>query len=125
AEDGRGQTGKDRQRMNEALIQNSQHDVDDENRDDQKQREVLYGVLKLARRTLERAADRFRQASRDIADLSDGFAESDARLDGEGDRNRRQLAHMMNGQRTGVLREFRDRFERDELPIVGLHVDQR
>ncbi len=53
AEHRRRQAGKNRDGVNEALVQNAQHDVDHQNRHDQQDRQVLERVLKFLHRALE------------------------------------------------------------------------
>ena len=61
AEARRGQAGEDRDGVDVALVQNSQHDVNDHDGHDQQHIEVLEGRLESLRRPLERSADGVRQ----------------------------------------------------------------
>ena len=111
--------------MNVAFIKDAQHDVNDQDRNPEKERQVLHRVLELSRGPLERAADRGRQIARDLADLSDRFAQGHPRPEIEGNGDRRQLAQMVDRQRAGILRDFGERVERHQQSRVRLHIEQR
>ena len=53
AEHGRGQTGENRDRVDQALVENAQYDVDHEHRDQQQNRQTAEGVLESLHRPAE------------------------------------------------------------------------
>ena len=61
AEAGEGQRREDRERVDEALVEDAEHDVDDEDRHEEQPSEPLYGALERLRRALEAGLDGRRQ----------------------------------------------------------------
>ena len=86
----RGQAGQDRDRMDEALIENAEHDVDDDDRRREQQALALQRLLEDLGVALVAAAYRDRELdiALELRDLVDSRAERVARLEVEGDRDR-------------------------------------
>ena len=105
AEAGRRQTGENRQRVDVALVENAEHDVDDHDRDDEQDREIAERALERLGRALELAADAFGQRRRRPPRRTrrQHGAERRARREAERDRHRRQLAVVVDGLRTDRL----------------------
>ena len=87
--------------MNEALIQNAQHNVDDEYGDDQQHGESSEGSLELFYRALEGHADRLRdtQFFDGLIDTLRRFAQGDSRQQAEVYVDGRELAEVIDRQR--------------------------
>src|SRR5262249_14223822 len=111
--------------MDITFVKNTEDDVNHEDRNNEQKREVSYRILKLSRSALERSADGCRQSPRDLADLVDCLAERNSRPQIERYRHGRQLAEVMDRQRTRVLCHFGKSIERHQLPFVRLDVYQR
>ena len=113
--------------MNEALVQNAQHEVDHEDRQHQQNAHPLQRCLKCLRRALERGVDRGRQIhlrSR-LTDFRDGLRQRDTFAQVERDRHRRKLAEMVDGERADRGLQRRDRIQRNQRAAVGAHVEHR
>ncbi len=87
----RRQTRKNRDRVDVALVQRAQDDVDHADRDEEQQPEVLRGLLEHLGRALEGDGHgRRQQVRRHLPDAIDGGAERDARAQPERDVHRRE-----------------------------------
>ena len=109
------QPGENRDRVDVALVQHPQHDVDDADRDEQQQAEVGHRLLEGLRRSLEgRRHRRRQQAGRDAVDVVDGGAKRHARAKAERDRHCRQLADVVHRLGPDRLLRRQHRLERHQ-----------
>ena len=103
ADAGRRQRGEDRQRMDEALVEHAEHDVDRDRRGEDQPRLAGERVCELGGVAGIAAAHRRRHA--DLAlrggDRGDGVAERGARREVEAERRRRELLLVHDGERRG------------------------
>src|SRR5262245_13876363 len=109
--------------MDEALVENAKHNVDDDDRSQQQPA--------LAPERLLKNLGCARKASRDgwwqpkppfhILDFVDGFAQGDSRRQIEEDRDGGELSLMIDGQRAGHLAYIRYRPKRDQLARRRTH----
>jgi hypothetical protein len=111
AETGRGQGRQDRDRVDEALVEHPQHDVDGDDRGDDQQHLVGESGLEGERGALEAGDHAGRQVDLGLggADRLDRGAEGGARRQVEGDRRGRELADMGDCQRRRLLHHLGDR----------------
>ena len=130
AEDGGRQSRENRDRMNEALVQNAEHDVDDENRDDQQDRQVLERLLELLHGSLEAGGDRRGHArvsrmARPRAAAASPSEKPGCRL--KRDRRRGKLAEVVDAQRSHGPAMLDHRVERHQrsVPTTGLQLRKR
>ncbi len=121
----RGQSGENRQRVDEALVQDAQHDVDHQHGHQQQHAQAADRRLERLRRALEAAADRRRHVhlALDRTHAVDGIAERDAGREVERDGHRRQLALVIDGQRLRTAGEPRHGIERNQPAGVRAHVE--
>ena len=126
AQPGRGQAGKNRDGMDEALVQNAQHHVDHQDRHREQDAHALQRRLKRRGHALEAGADVVRQGlARHLLHAVHGLAQRDARLQVERNRDRRQLAQVRHRQRADSGAELRPpRSAGSSLPLDGAHVEQ-
>ena len=90
--------------MDEALVQNAEHDVDDEDREREDPAQAAQRFLERLRGALEAARHRARQRlARELLDARDRIAERDAGRDVERERDRRQLADVVDRLRADAL----------------------
>ena len=111
--------------MDEALVKNSQNDVDGGERGDDQHFLVRERVLKGLRGALKRGVDGVRHLKFAAGrfNMIDGRAKRGAGSEVEGKRNRREDALMVDGKR-GVGRfVVRERAERNELAGVRGNID--
>ena len=96
AEHRRRQPGKNRDGVDEALVQNSENDVNRQNRHDQQNRHPPEAALEFAHRALEADADGGGHAhlAHRIVDRGGGFAQRQAGRQVEGDGGRGKLPEM-------------------------------
>ena len=113
--------------MDEALIEDAEHDVDNQNRDDQEQALSAQGGLERLRRPLEAAAQGDGQPQRALerGDPAHRVAQRDPRLQVERDREGGQDAQMVHGEGPGAARDPRDRAQRNQPPSGGANVEHR
>ena len=107
ADAGRGQGREDGDRVDEALVEHAQHDVDVDDRRQDQQQLVASEAWKAQRRALEAGRDRWPacrcRASR-LLDRVHRRAERDARREVERDGGRRELAEVVDQQRRRAAR---------------------
>ena len=113
--------------MDEALVQNAQHDVHHQYRDQQQDAEALQGILKCLGGALQAGVERHRQIQFGFERLDPIHrrAERNAGQQVEGNRHRRQLALMVHSQRLGLARHRDHGIQRHQRPIAGTHVKPR
>ena len=114
AEAGRGEAGENRQRVDVALIQNAEDDVDDQNGDDQQDEHVAEGTLEGFGRALEGGADGGGQSLVGNPDLL-YLPSSEApcfRLNGDSDGL--ELSEVIDGLGAAEL-DLSEGIERDQL----------
>src|SRR5215469_1075537 len=118
--------GENRQGMDEALVQNSQDDVNDEDCCQQQQTHARKGILKRLSASLERALHVSRQDSQGFAlHQFGGIAQGGSRLEIEADRDRRQLPEVIYHKRADRGHEFRHCIQGDKFPGIGANVEHR
>ena len=104
AKTGGGQSGKNGQGMDEALIQDAQHQVDHQDGHHQQQSQTADGRFERLRRALKAGADGCRQHFPCcFAHCIDGIAQRDPRTQIERDGHRRQLAQVIDGERAPAI----------------------
>ena len=126
ADAGRRQRGKDRDRVNEALVENSQHDIHGDDRGKDQQQLIAERRLKGQRRALEMVvmlAGMPISCSR-APDRIDGLAERGARRQIEGDRGRGKLAEVIDLQRRRLLLHMRNGRERHLAAAAAMTADR-
>ena len=103
ADAGRGQRGKNRDRVDEALVEDAEHDVDGDQRGEDQQRFVGERVLERSGGSLEIGlqAGREVQLLCDFVDVGDGRAQRGVGRKVERDRDGRELSLMVDGERLG------------------------
>ena len=101
ADAGGGQGGEDRDRVDVALVEDAEDDVDGDEGGEDQERLVGERRLERLRRALEAAADAGRQAglARRRLDGADGVAERDPRRQVERQRHRRELRLVVDRER--------------------------
>src|SRR5215831_19365124 len=98
--------------MDVALVEDAEHDVDDEDRDEKQEREVRERALKRLRCALELSGDALGQVrGSDVADAAQDVAKRRARRETERDRDGGQLAVVIHRLRADDLRRMRERVE--------------
>ena len=103
--------------MDEALVQDPEHDVDHEDRDDEERDQSLLRVLEDLRRSIERAGHVLRQdRERGGRHRVGRLAERDAELRVERDRHARHLPRVVHQHRAQRRRRARHARQRHELP---------
>ena len=119
----RRQAGQDRQRMDEALVEDAEHDVDREDRAARSAgpgwRAASSKVLAVPANVVEtrlRQAD-LRSSARSIS--LDAVAERHAARQVVGDRHRRQLAELVDGERAGGALDTGEGAERHQRAGAG------
>ena len=116
----RRQAGQNRQRMDEAFVENSQDDVNHQNGHDQQKSQPGQRRLKHRRRALEARADGRGQVqfALQFVDFIHRRAERDAgrKVERHGDGG--QLADVRNGHRRDAARQFRHGAQRHEPGLV-------
>ena len=115
ADAGRRQAGDDGDRVDEALVENAEHDIGGEDRGQHQDALPLERLLEHLRGALEAGDDGGRQArlALDPLDCVDRLAERIAGREIERDRHRRLLALVVDLQRTDRRHQPRHRVERD------------
>ena len=104
--------------MDETLVENSQHQVDDQNGNAQEQGQILQRRLKYLRGTLKRSGNRARQ--RLLCErlyLRGRLAQRNAGLQVERDRRGRQLAEMIHLHCADGSGKFSDRTQRNQPAV--------
>src|SRR5204862_4849123 len=106
-------------------VEDAEHDVDGDERGQDEDGLIGQRVLKRLGRALEARPNGGRQADVTFGTLDGGHrvAERDARGQIERERDRREEALMVHGQRGRAGREMGDGAERDLGPRGRLHVD--
>ena len=125
AQAGRGQAGENGEGVNETLVQNPQHHVDHQNGHDQQHSHAAQRGLVCRGSSLKTGADGGREGfARQFLDAVDGVAKRNTGQQVERDGDRRQLAEMRDGERTGFRLQPGYRVERHQFPRVGANVEQ-
>ena len=97
AESGEGQAGEDGERVDEALVQDAEHDVDHHDRENQQDQQAALGILEGLGGAGEGGGDRLPAGSaRQLAAPRHGVADRDAGGEVERHRHRRQLARVVD-----------------------------
>ena len=118
---GRRQSGEDRDGMNEAFIEDAEHDVDrDQRRQDQK-RLIGQRINERSGGALERGLEAGREMdiSRGLVDIGDGLPERGIRGEIEGDGNGRELSLMIDAERFCGGGDVGKRIERHNARGLG------
>ena len=107
--------------MEKALVEDAEHDVDDEDRDGQQEPEAAEGGLEDLSGPLEARCHRYRhpQLPARLLHARHRITESDARRQVEREGDGGELSQMRDGQGAESGPEARDRAERDELAVGG------
>src|SRR5712671_6744092 len=115
----RGQSREDGYGMNEALVKNSEHDIDDDHRREDKEEFVAERTLEGEGGTLEVGDDALREPNvlLGLIDHGDRLAERYPWSQVKRDRGRRKLPEVVDQQRRRLLVDMSDRRER-HLPIA-------
>src|ERR1051326_920033 len=109
--------------MDVALVEDAQHDIDDQNGDDQQHQKIAQRVLERLGCSLEGGADGRRQSfRRDLLNLRGYIAQRRARLQIERNRDRGELAKVADGLRSDVFLNVSERIERDQCTIARFEV---
>ena len=120
----KGKSGQNRRRMDEALVQNSEHHVDDEDRENEEREQPLLARLERLRRSREARGDRRRnrRAPRQPArrrsaspSATPGLVLNEIVTDGK-------LTRVRDRERPDVLRQRRHGAERNQLALARAHV---
>ncbi len=113
-----GSPGENRERMDVAFVQNSEHDINHQDRDDQQDPQVsertlegFGGALKVRRDT------GWQCLAGEILHLRNHVAQRRARLQVERNRHRVELSVMIDGLRPGSLLQLGERVERNQRTI--------
>ena len=115
AEGRRRQARENRQRVDVALVEDAEHDVDDEHGDDQQHGEVRERALERGRRALELARDAVGHGVlRHLPHPAQHVAERGAPREPERHRDGRQLPVVVHRLRADLLRQRRQRVERNQ-----------
>src|ERR1700682_3407580 len=116
ADAGGRQARQDRDRVNEALIENAEHDIDHEDRRDDQERLARERILEHRRGALKAGRDAQGQIRLlfDFLNLRHRVTERHARFQVEGNRNRRKLLQMVDLQRPDRLANLGDGFDRHQ-----------
>ena len=127
SEDGGGQAGENRDRMDEALIENAQHNVNYEYGDEQQDRQILERTLELLHGALESSADGTRHTQvedgifhllRSVSQRGSGF---EIKSDGYG----RKLPEMTDAERSGGPLHSNQGVERHQRSLRRAYVNFR
>ena len=124
----RRQAGQDGERVDEALVEDAEHDVDRDDRAASSRALVGERVLEDLGGAGEGGRDRRRHRSApSSADrcASTAVAERHALRQVEGDRHRRQLAELVDGQRAGGALDAGEGAERHQLAVAIADADIR
>ena len=126
ADAGRWQRRQDRQRVDVALVQQTQHDVDGDQRRGDQPRLRRERIAERLRRALEGAGQRLRRADarHRLVDRIDGLSQRHARREVERQRHRRVLALVVDGQIGCLVRIHRDESRQGHLPPGGRGHDE-
>ncbi len=111
--------------MDEALIEDAKHDVDRDDRTQNEQPLVGDCVLECPGGTVERCRDGLRHAEPGLQaiDLLDAVAERHAVRQIVGDRHRRQLAELIDGEQPGVPFDASESADRHQHAGAGRYLD--
>ena len=120
-----GQARQDGQRVDEALIENAEHDVDGDDRAENEKRLVGGGVLERLGGAVECRRDGLRHAELGLQaiDLLDAVAERHAVRQIVGDGHRRQLPELVDGEQAGVAFDAGEGADRNQLSGGCRHLD--
>ena len=112
--------------MDDAFVQDAEHDVDRDQRERDQERLARQRLLERLRRSLERTARGRRQADlqRCLVDRVDRLAERDGGREVERDRHRRELSLVVHRQRRLRLGHLRERRERHHVATAAAHEDR-
>src|SRR5579872_1302171 len=112
--------------MDEALIQNSQHDVDHQDGHSQQHAQPAQRLLEGLRAALEAGGDgQGQRVRRQPRNLIHRVANGYARLQVEGDGYRGQLSHVVHRQRPQVRNQLGYGAQRYQLPVGAPNVQVR
>ena len=125
ADAGRRQGRKNRERVDEALVEHAQHDVDRHDRRQDQPAFVRERSLEGERRALEARAEGGRQPDllRRAFNGLNRFAERSARRQVERERRRRELRLVVDREGRVGGRDLRQRLQRHLVAVRGRHVD--
>ena len=126
AKAGRGQAGEDRNGVDETFVKNTQHDIDDKNRQHDQQPQAGERRLELERLTLERGADRGRKRFvGQVLHFLQGVAQRHTGAQAKGKRHGRELAVVVHGERPQALVDARDGVQGHELAAGRADIQHR
>ena len=109
AESRKWQARQNRERVNEAFVENAQHDVDHDDREQQQEDQPLLARLERLRRARESGADgRGQRLPRGLLDVSHRRAERHARRQVERQGHGRELPAVVHAQGADVIGGRRD-----------------
>src|SRR6185437_3911227 len=119
-----GQAGQNRDRVDEALIENAEHHVDHQDCRDQQHALTFERLLKDLRGALEAGRYRHREIhpAFELADFLDGLTERYTRREVERDGDRGQQSLMIDQNRTERRAQRRDRRKRNRLVVRGAEI---
>ena len=122
-----GQARKDGERVDEALVEHAEDQIDDEHGDQQQDAEALQRGLEGLGRALQAGVERGRQAHFlfERLDAVDRVAKRYAGQKIERNSRRWELSLVIDGHGLGALRVPRHRVERNQLAVGCSHVDTR
>src|ERR1041385_755426 len=125
AKNGRRQPRKNRDWMYEAFIQDAEHDVDHQNRDDEQDCQILKRFLELLDRTLKIGchARGNTQFPNHLVDRCGRLTHREAGLKVEGDGSRRDLRKMVHAKRTHASSYRSDLVQRNQMVLGGSDVN--
>src|SRR5580700_10197740 len=102
--------------MDEAFVEDSEHHVDNDHRENQQQAHAAQGRLERSRHTLECRVDAGWKVASHILDFLDGLAQRRSRLEVEGDGDGRQLPEMVYRERSNRVARLRYGVQWNQLP---------
>src|SRR2546422_67939 len=112
--------------MDEALIQNPQHKVDDQDSHEEQQSKTSDGRLKGLRCPLEAGADRgWQHLLGHLVHHRNRVAQRDAGTQVERNGHCRQLSQVIDSQRSYRARELSHSVQRNQLPTSGTNIEHR
>ncbi len=112
--------------MDEAFVEDAQHDVDDQHGHEQQQPQAVQGFLEGLGLALEAGADRgWQRFPGQGFDALRGLAQGRPGREAEGDGHGGQLARVVHGQRPDVQPAVHEGVQRREPALVRTDVEER
>src|SRR5579871_2343698 len=104
--------------MNEAFVQDSEHQIDDQDCHQQQHSESAQRILEgLSRALIAGGEGSWKRIARELLHLVEALRQRDSWREVERYRNRRQLARMVDGERPDAADEFDYRAQRHQRAI--------